>query len=346
MVAARTVGSPTDPAEHEAERVARAVFGVPPGLHHDDAPVGPITPAVRAGIAAARGRGRPLPGDVRARMESALGADLGEVRLHAGPVAAGLTRALAARAFTAGTDVFLGNGQYPTDSSAARGVLGHELTHVVQQQADPDAPIRRVLHPQYLNRKPTVLPMIRYRDNDVLPALDGTGRHRGRAAPVEAIIPGTGKKQGDAAEDGPDARVELDQTLQRDGPGQRQLAALPPAQRAAQRTGRRDPQPGADPAGDQPEPRVEGHGRRGVVPALPEPKSLHFIASVDYHPVAQATAAHPGLGHQHFFPRRIEGQYRIWDAANSDWVPLDAPTELVNIGVPPTDAAVVPVDAR
>lgn len=101
----------------------------------------------------------------------------------------------------------------------------------------------------------------------------GPGRHRpapGAGRHGRGDHPRHGQEQGDAAEDGPDARVELDQTLQRDGPGQRQLAALPPAQRAAQRTGRRDPQPGADPAGDQPEPRVEGHGRRGVVPALPE----------------------------------------------------------------------------
>jgi hypothetical protein len=66
-------------------------------------------------------------------VESAYGTDFGAVRIHADPAAHALTRALGARAFTAGADVFLASDAAPT-GVAARGLIAHELAHVVQQR--------------------------------------------------------------------------------------------------------------------------------------------------------------------------------------------------------------------
>jgi ribosomal protein S18 acetylase RimI-like enzyme len=75
--------------------------------------------------------GWPLPRDVQSKMESALGANFSDVRIHVGPEAA----AIGAVAFTWGTDIHFAPGQYNPHTPHGQSLLGHELTHVVQQRA-------------------------------------------------------------------------------------------------------------------------------------------------------------------------------------------------------------------
>ena len=71
--------------------------------------------------------------DVRAHMESAFGADFGNVRLHTDANADVLNRTLGADAFTTGRDIYFRQGRYDPDGTSGRRLLAHELTHVVQQ---------------------------------------------------------------------------------------------------------------------------------------------------------------------------------------------------------------------
>ncbi|TQN48572.1 uncharacterized protein DUF4157 [Humibacillus xanthopallidus] len=90
------------------------------------------TPAITARTAAtiaSPGHGAPIAGSVRSSIEPHLGADLGGVRVHTGPDAAHAATSLGARAFTVGSDIYLGRGESPLDVS----LMGHESTHVVQQ---------------------------------------------------------------------------------------------------------------------------------------------------------------------------------------------------------------------
>jgi hypothetical protein len=54
------------------------------------------------------------------------------VRVHIGDAAARTADHLAARAFTVGTNIVFGAGQYAPDTTTGRRILAHELTHVVQ----------------------------------------------------------------------------------------------------------------------------------------------------------------------------------------------------------------------
>lgn len=83
-------------------------------------------------LAAARGRGRPLPRDVRSFFEPRFDCDFGEVRVHTGPRADDLSRSLGARAFTYGRDVFFASGEYRPTSRDGRRLLAHELTRTIQ----------------------------------------------------------------------------------------------------------------------------------------------------------------------------------------------------------------------
>lgn len=86
-------------------------------------------------LAAARGSGRPLPGDVRSYFEPRFDRDLGDVRIHTGRRADDLSTSLGARAFTHGRDVFFASGEYRPSSRGGRRLLAHELTHTIQQGA-------------------------------------------------------------------------------------------------------------------------------------------------------------------------------------------------------------------
>lgn len=75
--------------------------------------------------------GWPLPQDIQAKMEAALGASFSDVRIHVGPEAA----SIGAIAFTWGSDIHFSPGQYNPHTPHGQFLLGHELTHVVQQRA-------------------------------------------------------------------------------------------------------------------------------------------------------------------------------------------------------------------
>lgn len=92
-----------------------------------------LSPEAEDAIHRSRGGGQPLGDNVRGRMESAIGADFSGVRVHSDAQADTLSRAVNARAFTVGQDVYFRQGAYDPGSSGGRELLAHELTHVVQQ---------------------------------------------------------------------------------------------------------------------------------------------------------------------------------------------------------------------
>jgi len=77
--------------------------------------------------------GQSLDAGTRAFMEPRFGHDFSGVRVHTDRRAAESARAVNALAYTVGRDVVFGTGQYAPGTSEGRGLLAHELTHVVQQ---------------------------------------------------------------------------------------------------------------------------------------------------------------------------------------------------------------------
>jgi hypothetical protein len=136
----------------------KAAMGRPYGLNHvaiGPAETGLEVQASRAANGAIRGQrnlantlspapaasvsipshGMPLPATQRAWLEPAFGADLGAVRVHSDAESAAAARAERAHAFTAGRDIYFGDGCYAPHSEASRHLLAHEVAHVLQQTA-------------------------------------------------------------------------------------------------------------------------------------------------------------------------------------------------------------------
>jgi len=79
--------------------------------------------------------GAPLPADVRAQHEAALGANLGAVRVHDDGVAHQFAAGIGAQAATWGAHVYFAPGRYrPSDPDGGR-LLAHELAHTLQPDA-------------------------------------------------------------------------------------------------------------------------------------------------------------------------------------------------------------------
>jgi hypothetical protein len=85
------------------------------------------------------GGGALLDRDTRGFMESRLGADFSDVRVHTDAKATESARSVQAHAYTVGNDVVFQSDKYAPQSDSGQRMLAHELTHVVQQRSGPVA---------------------------------------------------------------------------------------------------------------------------------------------------------------------------------------------------------------
>jgi len=150
------VGAVDDPLEREADLVADRVTRMPgPEVPAATAPpqIGrkqaagptdglkkqPAGPQAVAGEAPAivqevlRSPGQPLDEATQSYFGPRFGYDFGGVRVHADGQAARSTRAIAARAYTAGRHIVFDLSRYQPTTVSGRRLLAHELTHVIQQ---------------------------------------------------------------------------------------------------------------------------------------------------------------------------------------------------------------------
>lgn len=75
-----------------------------------------------------------LPQSLQHQFETQFGQDFSEVRVHQDSQATVAARAVGARAFTIGNNIFFAHGEYNPHSSSGKELIAHELTHVVQQR--------------------------------------------------------------------------------------------------------------------------------------------------------------------------------------------------------------------
>jgi|GEM_PF-3382163 len=96
------------------------------------------------------GGGQPLPASVRNFFEPRFGYDFGQVRIHTDGSAVESATSLNAVAYTSGRDIVFAEGQYAPATPDGRRLLGHELTHVVQQERGfTPATVQRQPAPDY-----------------------------------------------------------------------------------------------------------------------------------------------------------------------------------------------------
>ena len=135
-----TVSDPGDRAEVNAQQTADAVMGgLGGGIHRSSGAEGGFeAPAeVVSGIeSASHGPADSLPAGLSGQMGSAMGQSFAGVRVHDNPAAHDMSAKIDAGAFTVGSDIFFGAGQYQPDTPSGQHLIAHELTHVAQDGGD------------------------------------------------------------------------------------------------------------------------------------------------------------------------------------------------------------------
>ncbi len=137
------VSEPGDAHEQEADRVADQVLAAPAHSSVSVAlpriqsftgqSIGQVNTAPASVDHILAGSGRPLDLALQQEMGQRFGHDFSQVRVHTGTTAEQSTREVNAHAYTVGSNIVFGTGQFAPGSNAGRRLIAHELTHVVQQ---------------------------------------------------------------------------------------------------------------------------------------------------------------------------------------------------------------------
>lgn len=140
------IGATNDPLEREADRVADHVLAAPshsvlsvalPRIlrftGHSTGENGTAPASVDRVLASP---GRPLESKLRQDMEQRFGYGFSQVRVHTGTDAEQSARDVNAHAYTVGSNIVFGHGQFAPKTHTGRRLIAHELMHVVQQSPD------------------------------------------------------------------------------------------------------------------------------------------------------------------------------------------------------------------
>ena len=122
---AAPVPAPLAPVARLASQVGNRAMGRAISRMRDGEGIladGTVHPDVEAAIAAHRG-----------------GGSLHDVRVHTGTSADALARAVSARAFATGTDIFFAHGEYRPGTAGGDELIAHEVAHTEQQRGAPVA---------------------------------------------------------------------------------------------------------------------------------------------------------------------------------------------------------------
>ncbi len=126
---ATSLGASSRAARPVLPGMGRVAIGGPPRVEQARSNHAITTP-VMVGQLRVIGAGRPLEAGLRQAMEAFFQSDFSDVRVHEGAAA----RSIGALAFTLGDELHFAPGLYDPDSRKGLELLGHELTHVVQQR--------------------------------------------------------------------------------------------------------------------------------------------------------------------------------------------------------------------
>lgn len=102
-----------------------------------------VSSSFASSLNASKDGGAPLQQETKRFMENAFSTDFSSVKIHTGNRASELNKKINAKAFTYGSDIYFREGQYNPGSVEGKHLLGHELTHTIQQEGNSGRKIQR-----------------------------------------------------------------------------------------------------------------------------------------------------------------------------------------------------------
>ena len=174
------INEPGDRYEQEADRIAEQVLATPasaavsaarPRIQRfsgDDIGQMAAVPASVDQVVASPGR--PLDPALQQDMEQRFGHDFDRVRVHSDMTAAQSARDLNAKAYTVGSHIMFGAGQFAPGLPDGRRLIAHELSHVLQQSGPTTGLLQRAP-----DKQPEAKPSAQFVgcDKDRMPVVEG-----------------------------------------------------------------------------------------------------------------------------------------------------------------------------
>jgi hypothetical protein len=115
------ISKPGDPLEQEADRLAAEMIASPES-------------AETSSSGSSKQSDSKTPDGIRSEMGRRLGTDLSDVKINDGSAANSAADKLGARAFTSGSSIGFGKGEYAPGTTEGRRLIAHELAHAGQQK--------------------------------------------------------------------------------------------------------------------------------------------------------------------------------------------------------------------
>lgn len=131
------------------EAFASVASAAPPGLPNEGSPGSSGNALIDSVISSG---GSPLDRSTRSFFEPRFGYDLSSVRIHTDSAAGQSARSINAKAYTFGSNIVFGSGEYQPQSEPGMQLIAHELAHVAQQDRSiAGRSASRMLHRKVLN---------------------------------------------------------------------------------------------------------------------------------------------------------------------------------------------------
>lgn len=127
----------TKPLQRQAEEEEEAIQ--PKIMLQKQTTGGPPQPgaSLESRLNRSKSGGSPLPDNTRSFMESRIGADFSNVKIHTDDNAVQMSQDIGAQAFTHGNHIYFNSGKYSPDSFSGKHLLAHEMVHTIQQHSLP-----------------------------------------------------------------------------------------------------------------------------------------------------------------------------------------------------------------
>ena len=176
-----TVGKPNDKYEQEADHIADRVMRMPdrgtvlrkkagykeeekiqqkplaawitPYIQRQAKGEPEVSPALESRLNSSKSGGRSLPGKTRSFMESRIGADFSNVKVHTDSNAVQMSKELGAQAFTHGNHIYFNQGKYNPESASGKHLLAHEMVHTLHQNGNANG---QNVQSKWIQREPEI----------------------------------------------------------------------------------------------------------------------------------------------------------------------------------------------
>ena len=125
-IGANTIHRKCDACEDDDEKVQRKALPSNSGISSQNP--NHVNSVISSG-------GQALDPQTRSFFEPRMGYDLSSVRIHTGSAAGQSARSINARAYTLGSNIVFGSGEYKPESESGKQLIAHELAHTIQKEA-------------------------------------------------------------------------------------------------------------------------------------------------------------------------------------------------------------------